>query len=237
MKIFEGNNISEVYELALNELENSPIIANTKEINNAIFIVHNPSLKNLYFPRRKISEKYAIAELEWYWSADNKCETIGKYAKLWLSITDDGVTNNSAYGYIIHKKYGFDQLQQIIELLKKDSNTRRAVLNISDPSINRITTKDMQCTIGLQFLIRNNKLEETVYMRSNDIRTGTPYDVIYFISLGYYIATQLNIEFSLYTHIDTSLHMYLKDVDKFKEHNEIINIDIDEIIRRCYENK
>lgn len=235
MKIFEGNNISDVYRQVLIELEQSPIVGNTKEINNAILIVHNPNLTDLYFPRRKISEKYANAELNWYWSGDNSCETIGKYAKMWLSLTDDGKTNNSAYGYIIEKKYEFDQLQQIIELLKKDKNTRRAVLNISDPTINRITTNDMQCTIALQFLIRNNSLEMTVYMRSNDIYFGLPYDYIYFVSIGQYIAKKLNIKFILYTHHATSMHMYLKDVDKFKEHDKIINIDVDEIIRRNYE--
>ena len=72
MKIFEGNSISEVYEDALTELQISPIIGNTREINNAIFVIHNPTLKNIYFPKRKISEQYAIAELEWYWSADNR---------------------------------------------------------------------------------------------------------------------------------------------------------------------
>ena len=46
MKIFEGNSISEVYEDALTELQISPIIGNTREINNAIFVIHNPTLKN-----------------------------------------------------------------------------------------------------------------------------------------------------------------------------------------------
>ena len=235
MKIFEGNNVSDVYKEMLEELKKSPIVGNTKEINNAIMIVHNPTLKDLYFPNRKISEKYSNAELEWYWSGDNSCENIGKFAKMWLALTDDGKTNNSAYGYILEKKYGFDQIQQIIELLKKDINSRRAVLNISDPSINRITTKDMQCTIAIQFLVRNNKLEETIYMRSNDIYFGFPYDYIYFVSLGQYIANKLGIEFSLYTHNATSLHLYLKDEEKFIEHNQITNIDINSIIRRCYE--
>lgn len=235
MKVIEKDTISDAYLDLLTELYIQPIVGNTKEINNCCVIVHNPTLKDLHFPFRKISEKYSNAELNWYWSADNSCETIGQHAKMWLSLTDDGKTNNSAYGYIIHKKYGFDQLQQIIELLKKDRNTRRAVLNISDPAINRIETKDMQCTIALQFLIRNDKLEMTVYMRSNDIYFGFPYDYIYFVSLGQYIAKQLNIEFSLYTHHATSMHMYLRDHDKFIKHEQITNIDIDDIIRRNYE--
>lgn len=235
MKIIEGYGISNVYENLISTLKESEIVGNTHEINNCCLIIHNPKLEDLYFPFRKISERYSEAELNWYWSGDNSCETIGKYGKMWLSLTDDGKTNNSAYGYILEKKYGFDQIQQIIELLKNDCNSRRAVLNISDPAINRITTKDMQCTIALQFLIRKNKLEMTVYMRSNDVYFGLPYDYIYFVSLGQYIAKKLGIELSLYTHHATSMHMYLKDEDKFISHNQITNLDIDEIIRRNYE--
>ena len=235
MKIIKGENISEVYKKLLTHLKKAEIVGNTKEINNCCLIIENPKTDEIYFPNRKISEKYANAELEWYWSGNNSCEDIGKYAKMWLSLTDDGKTNNSAYGYILHKKYGFDQLQQIIELLNKDSTSRRAVLNISDPTINRITTKDMQCTIALQFLIRNNKLEMTVYMRSNDVFFGLPYDYIYFVSLGEYISKKLNVEFGKYIHHATSMHMYLRDLDKFKKHNQISRLNVEDIIRRNYE--
>lgn len=236
-KIIEKENIQDVYKEVVKLLKEQPLLDNgTREINNLTMVVHNPTTKNYWLPYRKISKKYADAELNWYWSGDNSCETIGKYASMWLNITDDGKTNNSAYGYILHKKYGFDQLQQIIELLKKDSSTRRAVLHIADPTINRITTKDMQCTLALQFLLRDGKLEETVYMRSNDIFFGLPYDYLYFISLGQYIAKQLNTTLSLYTHTNTSTHMYERDYDKFIEREkEVINIDIEEIIRRNYE--
>lgn len=235
MKIIKGENISEVYKKLLSDLKKAEIVGNTKEINNCCLVVKNPTTNEIYFPNRKISEKYANAELEWYWSGNNSCEDIGKYAKMWLSLTDDGKTNNSAYGYILHKKYGFDQLQQIIELLKKDSTSRRAVLNISDPTINRITTKDMQCTIALQFLIRNEKLEMTVYMRSNDVFFGLPYDYIYFVSLGEYVSKQLNIEFAKYIHHATSMHMYLRDLDKFKKHDQISHLEVEDIVRRNYE--
>ena len=238
MIVFEGDKIDKVYARMVENLLVAPEVGATREINNAIFIVHNPTLENISFPYRKpVSLKYADGELKWYWSADNSCHTIGQYAKLWLKLTDDGETNNSAYGFILFKKYGFNQLEQIIELLKKDSTTRRAVLNISDPTINRITTKDMQCTIALDFLIRNGQLEETVIMRSNDISTGTPYDYIFFVSLGQYIARRLNIKLSLYTHHAISLHMYLRDIEQFTtpQEKQVFSIDVDKIINENYE--
>ncbi len=236
MKIIKGNNVQEVYKKLVELLKISPIINNTKEINNCCLVVKNPSIENFWLPYREVSELYSEKELEWYWSADNRCETIGKFAKMWLRLSDDGVTNNSAYGYILFKKYGFNQVEQIIELLKKDKYSRRAVLNISDPAINRIETKDMQCTIALQFLIRNNHLEETVYMRSNDIYFGFPYDYIFFVSIGQYIAKNLGIKLKLYTHHATSMHMYLRDEEKFKDENckKSFTIDIEKIIINNY---
>lgn len=229
------NSIESAYMYVYNELLSSPKVGNTTEIENARFSVKNPTLIDISFPMRNISKAYSDAEMKWYWSADNSCKTIGEHAKLWLRISDDGETSNSAYGYILFKKYGFDQLQQIVELLKKDPESRRAVLNISDPSIDRINTKDMQCTIAIQFLIRNNELHETVYMRSNDVYYGLPYDYIFFVSIGKYVASKLNIPFTLYTHNATSLHMYTKDFSKFVPHNQHITVNWQNFIADYYE--
>lgn len=237
MNVIEKETIKEAYTEAVNQLlSQKEMIGNTKELNNCCIIVHNPTTKDLCFGKRKPSLKYLNAELNWYWSGDNSCEEIGKYASMWLKLTDDGKTSNSAYGYILFKKYGFNQLEQIIELLKKDKNSRRAVLNISDPTLNRITTKDMQCTMSIQFLVRNNELQETVYMRSNDIYFGFPYDYVFFVSLGEYVAKKLNLKLGLYTHHATSLHMYERDFNKFDiDLDEKINLNIEKIVEEHYE--
>lgn len=238
MEIFKCETIDEAYRRMIERLKYfSNRVGNTREIENAIIQINRPSLENITFPFRVISENYSNAELKWYWSADNSCETIGKHAKLWLRLSDDGKTNNSAYGYILHKKYGFDQLQQIVEVLRKDPNSRRAVLNISDPTIDRVNTKDMQCTVAVQFLLRNNKLNTTVTMRSNDVIFGFPYDYIYFMTLTKYVAEKLNVEVGTYTHQAISLHLYEKDIDKLVEHNQIITVPYEKIIEENYEAK
>lgn len=235
MEVIKGKFIDDVYKKLIEKLLKSPTIENnTREIENCVLHVTQPRLYYFSFPYREISTKYADAELKWYWSADNRCDTIGQYAKMWLRLTDDGVTNNSAYGYILFKKYGFNQLEQIIELLKKDRNSRRAVLNISDPTIDRINTKDMQCTIAIQFVVRGNKINTTVYMRSNDVYFGLPYDYIFFMSLATYIAARLGLRVGTYTHVATSMHMYERDVSKFIEHNQILDIDLGPIIKENY---
>lgn len=216
--------MNECYTDVMEQLLKAPQVRNTRELLNTIIEIDNPSLENMHFHLRPFSEKYANSELEWYWTADNSCHTIGKAAKRWLSITDDGETSNSAYGYILAKKYNKSQIDEVIELLKQDPLSRRAVLNISDPSIDRIHTKDMQCTVCVQLLLRDNKLHEFVYMRSNDIFYGFPYDYIYFITLQQYIASKLGVECGSYTHHAGSMHLYDSSLEKLREADDYYTI-------------
>lgn len=235
------DNISDCYYDLIQELLlQKPLENGTKEIFNCRFAIKNPTLNNICMWPKKMSLNYLIHELEWYWSGSNSTQEIGKYAKLWLKITDDGETANSAYGYIINKKYSYNQLEQIIMLLWTDKNTRRAVLNISDPKLNKIMTNDYQCTISIQFVIRDDELFEIVNMRSNDINYGFPYDYSYFISLGLYVAKKLKINFGMYIHNAASMHMYLKDEQMFinnlkeTENKQKININWEKVINDVY---
>lgn len=221
-----GKTLGEVYEKVYKELIHfGNDIGNTLELENAILLIEKPSLKDLHLPYRDFSKNYLMKELNWYWTGRNDVEFIGEVAKMWYQISDDGKTNNSAYGYIVHKKYGRDQLLEILEILKNDPASRRAVLNISDPLLHKEETKDLQCTVALQFLIRDNKLNMTVFMRSNDLYFGLPYDSIYFMTIQDWLAKQLNIKVGSYTHHATSMHIYKRDLDKFEKHNNVVNID------------
>lgn len=182
---------------------------NCSEIMNAQVCLTN--VDNNIISIRNISKVYLMAELTWYFAGRNDVAFIGAFAKKWKDLSDDGITNNSAYGYLLKSGYGFNQIEKVIELLKKDPMSRRAVININVPNVFVIETKDEPCTIALQFLIRNKKLYCTAIMRSNDIWYGFPYDVAFFTELQKYIATRLEIEPGDYTHFATSLHVYEKD--------------------------
>lgn len=186
------------------------------EINNYMFTINDVSGDVVALKSRNTSLTYLAAETLWYWAGRNDVDFIGKFAKLWTKISDDGITNNSAYGYILQKKHGFNQIEKIIELLKFDRQSRRAVLNINVPNENVISTKDEMCTIALNFYIRDDKLNCTAIMRSNDVIFGLTYDLTYFIQLQKYIANKVGVEVGSYTHFATSMHFYSVDYDKVK---------------------
>ena len=180
------------------------------EVLNAITIINDPTRNIMKDPVRNLSMRYGIGELLWYLSANNKLSQIQKYTKGWDRMTDDGETVNSNYGYCVTKKYGFDQLEFIINELKKNPNSRRAVIHIKEPSDK--PSNDVNCTVCLQFFIREGKLYMTTYMRSNDIWFGFPYDVFQFTCLQIYLSMVLEVELGTYTHIAGSLHLYERNV-------------------------
>lgn len=206
-----AKNINSLYSKMCEELLCAPKINGTREINN--IKVTLTDITDNVVSCRNISLPYMLGELLWYFTGRNDVKFISNFGSMWSKISDDGATNNSAYGYVLMKKHGFDQIEKIIELLKHDPNSRRAVLNINEANEHVIETKDEPCTIALQFLVRNNKLNCTAIMRSNDIWFGFPYDVIFFTELQKYIASRLMVGYGEYTHFATSLHVYERDVE------------------------
>ena len=206
-----ADNMDIIYRQICKELLNASLVNGARELNNYSFTLTN--LDNNVVNVRDISKSYICGELLWYALGRNDVNFIGKFAKLWERISDDNKTCNSAYGDIVFNRHGFNQVEKVIQLLCHDNGSRRAVINFNVPNTNVIETKDEICTIALQFLIRDGKLNCTGIMRSNDVWYGLPYDVIFFTELTKYIARRLDIPYGTYTHTVVSLHVYERNYE------------------------
>ena len=179
------------------------------EILNATAIINDPTRFIVNSPLRKMSMRYAMGEFLWYLSRNNKLNAIQPYTSAWDRMSDDGVTVNSNYGHRIFEYFGFDQFEYVEKCLREDPNSRQAVIHIRDPKdYIEEPTKDMPCTLTLQFFIRDEKLHLIANMRSNDIWTGFPYDVFNFCAIQNLLAMRLNIPVGTYIHNAGSLHLY-----------------------------
>ena len=206
----------------------------TKEILGFQAILLNP-LNNILlgFKERKFSLNYGCAELLWYLSGSNKIDMISAYAPSYKNFAENGIAFG-AYGYRWGHNPGFaeenaaffhpngnNQLEAIIFLLKKKSNTRQAIMTMWDSGdlIHAIagSHKDLPCTISLHFLVRENKLHLIATMRSNDCWLGLPYDVFCFTTLQHLIATECNLQLGTYIHQAGSEHIYEKNFEKINK--------------------
>jgi len=190
-----------------------------KEIRNYIFVLENPFDNVITLEHVATRLDYAKEELEWYLAGTDRIDFSPLIKKVWRKYTDDGIHANSAYGYRMFGNHPdfIDQWNWVIEELQRDRDSRRAVINLNYPGDKlNPETKDFVCTMFIQVFIRNNRLEWTVVMRSNDAYYGFRNDLYCFTSLQEMMATALYVDVGRYTHIAGSMHIYEKDFPKIE---------------------
>lgn len=154
---------------------------------HTVTYMHSPIVTSI---SRKLGYRFLFAEAAWILSGDWRVKTIRPYSKTIANFSDDSVTFFGAYGPKIK-----EQLDYVCSKLNEDVDTRQAVLTIWRE--NPPQTKDVPCTIAVQFLIRDNKLHCIVTMRSSDAWLGWPYDTFNFSMLSSFVAVKLNHDFGL----------------------------------------
>ena len=129
-------------------------------------------------PERGLGWKFMTAEAAWIMSGDNRVETIAPFSKKIPEFSDDGHFFHGAYGPAI-----VDQVSRVAMTIAEDLWTRQAVLTIWRQ--NPPETKDVPCTVSLQWTVRDHRLDCFATMRSSDLWLGWPYDVFNFTMITY----------------------------------------------------
>ena len=222
MQIYREKDFSSLYRSSLTDLmrfpeyETRPRDLSIRENANTVLILENP-LSCLYTNQvRSSQKKYIAAELLWYFAGRNDAAFIKKYAKFWESIQNPDGTVNSSYGNLLFAKknlHGFTQYDWAISSLLKDKDSRQAVMHFNLPKHQYTTNKDFVCTMYAIFQIRENQLNLTVTMRSNDVVWGLPTDIAFFATLQSQALSHLqkvypDLTLGTYTHIANSFHIY-----------------------------
>lgn len=249
-EFFEARTIDEAWEHWYNTIkpskgektEDSRDGAVVGEIINATTVIEDPTRCILKSPIRKLPMRYMVGELLWYLSGQSTLKSIQNITHAWDRMSDDGETVNSNYGnriqYMVDEYDGkiFNQMKMVEHMLSVDPLSRQAVIHIKqarDLVVN--PTKDVNCTVCLQFFIRDEKLYLTTYMRSNDLWMGFPNDVFQFTAIQVYLAMRLGVGVGTYTHHAGSLHLYERDYQKSLENVVAEKFKNDEIVKGAYE--
>ena len=216
MRNFEFETIEQSYAPLIDALikEGQPVAPRglgTRELSPVSITINDPRRNVISDACRRLNYGFMNAEFAWIMSQSNEA-WIAHYNKNWLSFSDDGETLNGAYGDRVFRYRGpskiIDQFEAAYEQLKADPLSRQATIVLFNPELDYRETKDKPCTNLMRFKIRNGKLQMIVFMRSNDVILGYPYDVFNFTSLQAVMASKLGVELGSYTHIVDSMHIY-----------------------------
>lgn len=187
---------------------------NTRELLNVTTYLARPTDPCILIPARRWNPWLAMSEGLWILAGRNDVAALLPYNSTITEFSDDGVHLYGAYGLRMR-----DQIDDLIERLRKDPSDRRAVLQIWDSTshtreMNDLTTssKDPPCNDMVMFKLRQGKLHMTVINRSNDIHWGLyAVNIPTFQMLQQYIAARLGVEVGSQTHFSNSLHYYTDD--------------------------
>jgi thymidylate synthase len=167
--------------------------------------------RNLTDPSTK-EGNYLLHELVWYLNGDSNVKYIAENGgKFWKSIADERGDIHSNYGALTlfyDRHFGFSPVQFVIGELRRDLNSRRAVILYNKPEFCYGLNKDFVCTQVQQFMHRGGKLNSTVYIRSSDAIRGLSFDIPWWKFLQSVIANTLGVSTGALTVFLGSAHVY-----------------------------
>jgi thymidylate synthase len=149
-----------------------------------------------------------LGELFWYLAKTDDLSFIAHYLSHYREESDDGRTVYGAYGPRLFNMRSNDQVGNIIALLKKNPDSRRAVIQLFDAADIAKKRKGIPCTCTFQLMIRDRRLHMLTNMRSNDAFLGLSHDIFSFTMLQEIVARTLSVELGTYKHAVGSLHLY-----------------------------
>ena len=194
-------------------MERSPRRRKTKEL---LALQLGVSMKQplLAVRSRALGYRFACAEAAWILGGDNRLSAILPYAKMMAEFSDDGMVLAGAYGPPLR-----DQLPHAVHALVGDPQTRQAVVTLwrQRPGPSR----DVPCTVALQWLIRDNELNCVATMRSSDAWLGLPYDVFAFSCISAYVHSCLETSASRVKHGLGNLYLTLASSHLYEQHWEM----------------
>lgn len=221
MNNFRNNNFANIYSSLVKSILNSKLKRecrfahqNIEEngndsiryLSHVMFELTNPKSCRLINAIRQPSHR--VGYIEGVLLCDSTNEI--KYMPWYKPFSRDGFHSYSMYGQWINPV-----LFEMIEKLRKFPNTRQCQFQIYNHHLNNWNKEetDVPCTTTGIFEIVNGKLNLTIFMRSNDLFLGTPYNVQMFCYLQQVVANTLNIPIGIYTHIVNNLHIYERDIE------------------------
>ena len=168
--------LPQLLDLLLQEKTRGSRNGRMKELGPVSITIEKPWLRYVSVAERKVSLPAQIAETMWVLAGRNDVEWLSHYLPRAKDFSDDGTTWSGGYGPSL-RAWGpdrVDQLWHVVELLREDVETRRAVISLYDPARDTAPgLKDVPCNNWLSFRVGNDgRLHLNVATRSNDIIWG-----------------------------------------------------------------
>jgi Thymidylate synthase len=235
VKTIDGRNINHVYPQAVKLfLRRNPEVIPVSSRGGKRTLEHygivtttyqRPCERVLFNPIRDCNPFFHFFETLWILAGRNDVKWASYFLPRIADYSDDGISFHGAYGYRMRRRFHHDQLEWVVNHLREDPTSRRAVVTIHNAGDDHTDdSKDIPCNIALDFLHRNDALHLTVFNRSNDMLWGAyGANVVQFSTILEFVAGMLGCKVGTYTQVSNSFHVYRDEPAWIRVHKSAFN--------------
>ena len=168
---------------------------------------------------KRIHWPSVIHELLWFLSGDTNIEyLIQNKVRIWNEWADENGDLGPVYGKQWRKWESndgrvIDQIQEAIDLIKKDPNSRRIIVSAWNVGELRDMAL-MPCHAFFQFYVNDGRLSCNLYQRSADVFLGVPFNISSYSLLTCMIAQVCDLEPGDFIWTGGDCHLYLNHMEQ-----------------------
>lgn len=168
-----------------------------------------------YLKENNLEEDFPKYSDEWHEKMQEFVENIktdNEFAKKWGEL-------GPVYGKQWRDFNGFDQIEWVVNEIKKNPNSRRLIVSAwNPPEIEEMTKSGLPpCHTLFQFYVKDGKLSCQLYQRSADVFLGVPFNIASYALLTMLVAQISGYEPGEFVHTFGDVHIYNNHVEQVKE--------------------
>ena len=174
---------------------------------------------------KKLHTRAIIHELLWFLNGDTNVRYLNDNG---ISIWDEWAADDGELGPIYGAQWrswptpdggSVDQIQQVIETLRPDPNSRRIIVSVWNVAeLDRMALAPCHCLF--QFYVADGDLSCQLYQRSADIFLGVPFNIASYALLTHMVAQQSELNVGEFIWTGGDCHLYLNHLEQANEQLE-----------------
>ncbi|MDA0774289.1 MAG: thymidylate synthase [Bacteroidetes bacterium] len=172
---------------------------------------------------KKIHVKSVIHELLWFIKGDTNIGYLQENGvRIWNEWADDQGNLGPVYGHQWRNwnSDGIDQIEEVIQTLKTNPDSRRMLVSAWNPGVLPDTSKSFAANVAnnkaalppchafFQFYVADNKLSCQLYQRSADVFLGVPFNIASYALLTMMVAQVCGYQAGDFVHTFGDAHIY-----------------------------
>jgi len=187
-----------------------------------------PCERVLFSRLRNANPFFHAFEAIWMLAGRNDAAALNLFVKDFGSrFAESDGTIHGAYGHRWRNAFGLDQLDYVVDKLRRDRNTRQCVIQMWDcygHSDLDGTWKDIPCNTHIYLRLRDGHLDLTVCCRSNDAIWGAHgANAVHFSVLQEYLAARIGVQVGVMYQISNNYHAYETELQKYPVTDELMD--------------